>query len=229
MQLLLIADSSEIFTQALAYSLGTEFDICICQDGNEALEQLNSCHPDAMIIQLSLPFRDGLTVMQEAAYLPPVIVPLSNSQSTYIDTVCLSLGAALPLRSPTLHSLTVRLFHMLQEQPRGSSNPRMKTKLLLRLLNFDSHRDGYEQICTGMPLYLEKKRQKLSMELYPAIAAICHVGDTSVEHSIRNAIEKAWAARDPLVWEKYFPGCKNAPHNKAFFARLAEILEDELP
>jgi len=227
MQRLLIADSSELFTQALEYSLETDFEIRVCCDGDEVLEQLNRFRPDAMILHLSLPFRDGLTVMQEAAYLPPVIVTLSNIQSTYIDTVCLSLGAGLPLRSPTLHTVTTHLFRLLQEQPRGSSNPRMKTKLILRTLGFDSHLDGYEQLCTGMPLYLQKKKQKLSIELYPAIAAICHVGDTSVEHSIRNSIEKAWNARDPLVWEKHFPGVKEAPNNSAFLARLAEILEDE--
>ena len=227
MQRLLIADSSELFTQALEYSLESDFEICVCCDGDEALEQLNTFRPDAMIIHLNLPFRDGLTVMQEAAYLPPVIVTLSNIQSTYIDTVCLSLGAGLPLVSPTLRTVTLRLFHLLQEYPHGSGNPRVKTKLLLRLLSFESHWDGYAQLCTGMPLYLQKKQQKLSLELYPAIAAICHVGESSVEHSIRNAIEKAWNARDPLVWEKYFPGAKSAPHNKAFLARLAEILEEE--
>ena len=227
MQRLLIVDSSELFTQALVHSMEQDFEIFVCCDGDEALEQLNHFRPDAMIIHLNLPFRDGLTVMQEAAYLPSVIVTLSNLQSTYIDTVCLSLGAGLPLVSPTLHTVTVRLFHLLQERPQSRHNPRTRTKYLLRLLGFESQLDGYKQLCTGIPLYLQKKQQKLSLELYPAIAAICHVGDESVEHSIRNAIEKAWDARDPLVWKKYFPGAKKAPCNKAFLARLAEFIEEE--
>lgn len=229
MQRLLIADSSELFAEALTNSLQADFDIRACFDGDEALTLLNTFRPDAMIIHLSLPFRDGLSVMQDAVFLPPVILALTNILNPHIDTACLALGVHALMISPTLNTVISGLFRALCSHVPGADNPRTQTQIRLRALGFSSQLEGYRLLCTGLPLYLRNRTQKLSMELYPAIAAICGISTEAVEHSIRNAIENAWSVRDPLVWEKYFPGARKAPANHAFLARLAEITADETP
>ena len=66
----------------------------------------------------------------------------------------------------------------------------------------------------------------MSKELYPAVGKVFGLADCrTVEHSVRKAITDAWAHRDPVVWEKYFPGAKKAPTNKVFISCMAEISE----
>ena len=63
---LLIADSSEIFTGALTAALGDRFDIHVCGDGPSALDALQQEQPDILILNLLLPYKDGLTFCRKA-------------------------------------------------------------------------------------------------------------------------------------------------------------------
>ena len=74
MHKLLIADSSEPFTDALKAVFENDFTLQICQDGETTLEMMLSFQPDVLILNLMLPFKDGLTVLQESAHKPKVIL-----------------------------------------------------------------------------------------------------------------------------------------------------------
>ena len=52
---LLIADSSQPFLDALQDIFHKEFVLQLCQDGETALELLQSFQPDALVINLSPP------------------------------------------------------------------------------------------------------------------------------------------------------------------------------
>jgi len=222
---LLIADATEPFAESLADALRAEFDIKICQDGDTALETLNSFQPDAVILNIALPYKDGLTVLQESAYRPRVILGIIPMLSDYTCRRAAELGVQYMVQTPTVASLRVRLMDMLAVMSPAAELPE-QVAVLLHSLNFPTHLDGYRQLCVGIPIFVKNPGMLLSKELYPAIADQMDSQDPrTVEHSIRKSIADAWNHRDPVVWAKYFPPSNTPPTNKVFISRLAEMLE----
>lgn len=218
---MLVADMSEEFTGAVYKALHTEFEIQICHDGETALELLHYFQPDVLVIHLWLPFKDGLTVLQESTHRPRVIVALAHYMPRYAEKRALELGVQYVLIMPTVQTLRVRLMDMIAE-----TQPREETRVAVHLhtLGFRTNLDGYRQLCEGIPIYAQNPDMLLSKELYPAIGEIFCLPDCrTVEHSVRKAITDAWSRRDPVIWEKYFPGAREAPTNKAFISKLAEM------
>ena len=221
MRKLLIAENSEAFRYALEKTFENEFEIRTCQDGEAVLELLSTYRPDAMILNLMLPVKDGLTVLQESAFLPSAILGVTHFVNDYIVQRAMELGGGFMLITPCLSAVRARLTDLL-EQDCPSKKEDTAADLLHRL-NFPTHLDGYQQLCAGIPLFAADPAQRLTKELYPAIAACCGNKDYRVvEHSIRSVIKIAWKNRDPAVWEQYFPGMEECPSNKVFIARLAE-------
>lgn len=218
---LLVADMSEEFTGAVEKALYNAFDMKICHDGETALELLHSFRPDALVIHFLLPFKDGLTVLQESAYRPRVILALTHYLPPYAEKRAVELGIQYVLFSPTVDTLRVRLMDMIAE-----TQPQEETRVAVHLhaLGFRTNLDGYRQLCEGIPIFAQNPGMLLSKELYPAIGEMFRLPDCrTVEHSIRKAITDAWTRRDPIIWEKYFPGAGTAPTNKVFISKLAEM------
>lgn len=220
---LLVADMSPEFTDALENTLGSEFEMQICHDGETALELLHYFQPDVLVLNLVLPFKDGLTVLQESTHKPRVILAVTHILPPYAQQRALDLGVQYIMFTPRISALRVRLMDLIAEnQPKEGG----RTAVHLHALGFRTNLDGYRQLCVGIPIFAQNPGMLLSKELYPAIALVfCLPDPRTVEHSIRKAITDAWAHRDIIVWEKYFPGACEAPTNKAFISRLAEMSE----
>lgn len=230
MRKLLIADASEPFTDALDEVFGNLFDLQICHDGETALELLQSFRPEVLILNFMLPFKDGLTLLQESSHRPAVILGISPCMNAYIEQTATSLGVQYTMIMPTVHALRVRLMDMVATVTNQRPDPADQAAIHLHILNFQTHLDGYQQLRIGIPLFAQDPSVRLSKELYPAIARRIDCRDgRSVEHSIRKAIEAAWKRRNRTVWARYFPPGPNGdipcPTNKAFICRLAELLD----
>ncbi|MBQ8881654.1 MAG: hypothetical protein IJ030_05740 [Oscillospiraceae bacterium] len=221
---LLIADPSEPFARSLGAELRGEFEIKICTDGVSTLEILQSFRPDALVLNVMLPRKDGLTILQESAYKPRIILGIMPRNFEYAYQRAIDLGVQYVLISPAVSVLRLRLMDMLKTAS-PNADPGEQAAIHLHILNFHTHLDGYRQLCVGIPIFAKNPGQLLSKELYPAIAAALGLTDPrTVEHSIRKSIADAWRRRDPAVWGKYFPPSRNPPTNKAFLSAIAELL-----
>lgn len=231
MQKLMIADGSEIYVSVLESALTGQFDICTCCDGESALAILQSFRPDILVLNLSLPYKDGLTLLQESDFRPPIIITITGYISHYVEHRLGELGVDYTMISPSVSSLCLRLRDITERyntQP-DSMEPQAVTAHHLHLLNIPSHRDGYRHLLVAIPLFAKNPMQFMTKELYPQVARICGCRDgRAVEHSIRKVIESAWKYRDNAVWRKYFPpgprGSIPCPSNKAFISQLAEMV-----
>lgn len=228
---LLIADPSDGFTDGLVDIFKSDFIIETCQNGEIALELLQSFRPDTLILNLQLPYKDGLTLLQESAYQPPVILGVTPLVSNYTITRSVDMGIQYLLISPTIQSVRVRFLDLVATVGKSKMALADQTVTHLHTLNFQTHLDGYRQLCLGIPVFAKTPGMRLSKELYPAIAEKFGGDARTVEHSIRKSIESAWRHKDPLVWGKYFPpnddGRIPCPSNKVFISRLAEMLTPE--
>ena len=220
---LLFVDISEEMADALERTIGHEFEMVICRDGKTALEQLHYFRPDILILNLYLPYKDGLTVLQESDHRPRVIIAIASHLPEYAMKRAADLGIQYVLRMPTVETVRLRVMDLIAETDRREGH---LAAVPLYALGFRPNLDGYRQLCVGIPIYAKNPGMLLSKELYPAIGEIFALPDPrTVEHSIRKAIADAWSRREIIVWEKYFPGARTAPTNKAFISRLAEITE----
>lgn len=233
MQKLLIADSSDIFISALRASLEGQFQISVCTDGQSTLEQLQLEQPDILILNLMLPHKDGLTVLQQTTFQPSVILAITMYMSAYVEQAITSLGVDYTMIAPSVESVVLRLRDLLGQYRATTdhTDPTAAAVHHLHLLNVPTHLDGYRQLCLALPMFAKNPRQLLTKELYPAVARLCGCPDgRAVEHSIRKAIQAAWHQKDNAIWRKYFtlhPHGKGAcPTNKEFICRLAEILNN---
>lgn len=235
MRKLMIADSSEYYTDALEAALGKEFHIVSCCDGEDVLDLLQSFRPDILVINLSLPHKDGLTLLQESAFRPSVILTIAGYVSHYIERSLVHLGVDYIMICPTVSSLCLRIRDLASRfnQHPNSAEPHTVTAHHLRQLGFPVRRAGYRYLLAAIPLYAENPNQYLTKELYPKVAKRCNGKDNrAVEHAMRTVIDYAWSHRDNTIWRKYFtPGPRGTipcPSNKEFISRLAELVDTEI-
>lgn len=229
MQKLLIAEHSEEITDGLVRLLRDDFILQTCRNGEEALVLLQTFRPEVLIVDLMLPFLDGLTLLQRSAYRPTTILALSTYTNAQIAGRAMDLGVGALLVTPKLSAVKQRLLDLIREGALGEEKTDLQTQTsrYLQLMHFATGREGYYQLCVGIPMFFRDPHQSLSKELYPAIARACGAksGD-AVERAIRTAIEDAWAHKSPEVWQEYFPNCYRCPSNKVLIARIAELLKE---
>ena len=231
MQRIMIVDVSEIYAEAIARVFRAEFDVKVCCDGISAQELLPRFRPDVLIISFTLPYRDGLTVLQESDFRPSVIIGLSSLVNDYIIRRAESLGVCYLLQRPTANTVRVRVLDILKQRAEQPYTLDEETSFHLHILNFNTKLEGYRLLLAAIPLYARDPGQLLSKELYPAVAHLNGVKDPrAVERAIRQAICAAWRRHDRVVWSKYFPFGPNykipCPSNKVFISRLAEMIKE---
>jgi len=230
MRKLLIADSSAAFLAALEAALAEQFQIRTCFDGDAALEQLESFQPDVLIINLMLPYRDGLSVLEQTPFHPHIVLAVTPYLNAYVQHAVRELGVDYTMLCPSVKALCLRLQDLVAA---GSTEPKTEdpgdaTAFRLNLLGFSPHLDGYRQLCAAIPLFARDPGQFMTKELYPAVAKQCGCKSAEcVERSIRKAIRTAWSQGDMALWRKYFPpgprGRIPCPSNKEFICRLSEL------
>lgn len=229
---MLIADGSEPFATSVAKTFREEFVLDICYDGETALKKLVSTMPDVLIINLMLPYKDGLTVLQQTAFRPRIILAVSPYINNYIATVAADLGVQCLLIMPTVQTLHMRIMDLVSSVLEQQSDVQSQIVFHLQTMGFQTRLEGYRQLCIGIALFAQNPNILLCKELYPAIANQLNLSDPrAVERSIRKSIEDAWLHKNSVIWEKYFqPGANGiipCPTNKTFLARIAEILNNE--
>ena len=101
MKRLMIADSSTAMISALESALGQQYEIQSCTDGETAKCLLEQFQPDILILNLMLPRKDGLTLLQETAFRPAIILALTAYLSPYVQHApgCVLLREHHPNRS----------------------------------------------------------------------------------------------------------------------------------
>lgn len=224
MKRVLLVIESEEFGQRLYMDLKKDFTPLLCHNADDAALQMGQ-QPDALILEMGLPGKDGFMFLEELEWRPPVILTLSVGYSPYEAQKLLDLGVGYRLRTPcSLRAVTERLRDMIREQDHDRNDEQKTAALHLTKLGIASTEGGGKQLRLAIPLFAQDRDQKISAELYPAVAKLCGCSVSCVEHNIRRTIEQAWNHRDPESWAEYFPNSKRYPSNKIFLSTLARKL-----
>lgn len=229
MQKLLIAENDAALRDGLVDLLRRQYDITLCADGDTAVSLLESLRPDAVILDLVLPEKEGFFVLEEAAaVLPRVVLGITDFCNDYVAQTAQELGVSYLFRKPCQPRVIAgRLNHLMQYHPAPTpSDAQSVTAQILLRLYFNPKNDGFRFLKVGLPLYAQDPHQRICKELYADIATICGAGSwNQVERSIRSAIDAAWREASDS-WDEYFPGAKQSPTGKTFISRISQELMD---
>ncbi len=228
---LLIADSSEDFRIALAEVLRGTYCVRECSDGVEALHIIRACPPDVLVLDLMLPGKDGISLLQEVAAsgLRPMVLVTTRFTSDYVMDAMGQLGVGYVMRKPCDIQATITRIADLSQRisasmaARSDHGPNVSDMLLS--LGIPTKLNGYGYLREAIPLMASDPNQSITKELYPAVAKLFRCEPKNVERSIRSAIATAWEKRDDRIWGMYFSrdgsGGVPRPTNAEFITRLA--------
>jgi len=230
MRRILIADSSEEFRYALCAELQDQFEISTCDTGKQVLEMLRFFQPDILVIDLMLPYIDGLTVLQMASDTGqlPIVIAVTYLANEYIQELLGKLGVSYLMMKPlNLHAMIARIRDLDQfHHGTKDQRPRAVEPLLLRL-GLAPKVSGYRTLVTALEELRSNPGMMITKELYPRVAALCGMRSDQAEHAIRFAIETAWKHGDRELWTQYFPRTIKTgkrPTNGEFLSALSTYM-----
>ena len=92
MKRVLIVDGDEVRRVYLERELNKIYEVYLCSRGDQAVQMIERLRPDALIINLALPYLDGMTVLRQLKHRPPAILALTNLISNRIIEDAAALG-----------------------------------------------------------------------------------------------------------------------------------------
>lgn len=224
MRKVLIATRSGFAFNNLSSSFRNSWKVYTETNGTAVCNRIKNDHPDALILDLRLPGKDGLQILKDTfPHIPPVVLVLTDYTSPYLSQTLTSFGVDCILLTPFCPEY-VR--HLIDDMYESKISPPTKTIRHLKALGIDPRLTGYRCLITAIA-NIYNDPTKLIKEVYPETAKECGLSDgRCVEHTIRTAIRKAWLNRDPLIWAYYFPLNRNddvdLPANKQFISAVAK-------
>ncbi len=188
----------------------------IARDGEEGLKLLLEHEVDVMIIEASLPVKDGGYVLEELSrrknVLPACIVlsnvearqlPFAQGQTPYLGT------ENILVKPFSIEVLVNRLVSVCKERgwllsptqmlwPKSNVDPEAFVINVLHFMNIKNNLKGYDYLKTAILMCIEDRNalESITKVLYPAIAKQHQTTGAGVERAIRHAIDDALETGD---------------------------------
>lgn len=231
MRKLLVADPSGELSRILTRELEGKCLIRCCETGSQTLELLESCCPDALVMDLNLPEMDGISLLRMARDrgCAAAVLAVTTLFNHYIQQSLQDLAVAYVMMNPCdSRALAARVEDLLRlPEESAATEPYVRITGALLSLGIRSKHDGYAYLIPAILYRARHSRSAITKEIYPAVAAACGAKPQQVERDIRLAVESGWDTGDRESWERLFPGHRKRPTNDQFIRRMAEVLRLE--
>ena len=212
-------------------------------NGAEVLDAVRSEGPDVLVLDIIMPRRDGFLTLEELAELPvplrPKVIVLTGLARDDFIMRAIRLGASYYMVKPfDMNVLYRRIIEIagagesvISEAPEGpqESVDEQVTNIFLTL-GIPAHIKGYQYLREAVRLVTEDHEiiNRITKELYPAIARRFDTSASKVERAMRHAIEVAWSrgrldAVNRMYGYKVFSP-EDRPTNGEFIALVADKL-----
>lgn len=245
-KVLMIDDNKELIKMVKEYfSDHASIDISlVAHDGVEGMRLIkeNQCDYDVVILDLIMPKRDGVSVLEEIHDLElnkKIIVLTSYNNESMIRRVS-ELGINYFILKPfDLMDLERRICSCFEEKTEKKSidlfqnNLQISVTKILHQLGVPSHIKGYQYIREGIMIIYKNPDVigGITKELYPEIADKFDTTTSRVERAIRHAIEVSWNRGNWDLMEDIFGHSvdidKAKPTNSEFIVTVADKLRLE--
>lgn len=255
----MIVDDNKEFVKLLAMFINSQTDmevVATAYDGKNAVNIINSSKPDILLLDVIMPEKDGLAVLedmiQDEKNLKPTTIVMSAIGQEKVTQKAICLGATYYVVKPfDMATLTERLRDLVEEQGLGNvseplyyknsmaRNNSIATPIEVRVTNIihdvgvPAHIKGYQYIREAILLAVENQDiiNSITKALYPTLATKFKTTPSRVERAIRHAIEVAWNRGQIEMHDKIFGYTVNSnkgkPTNSEFIAMIADKLKME--
>lgn len=246
-KVLMIDDNVELIKMVKEYfSDHANINISLeAYDGSEGLRLIkeNQCDYDVVILDLIMPKKDGIDVLEEMKKLninKKVIVLTSYNTDEMIRKTS-ELGINYFILKPfELSDLERRIINCCNDKSGNNrtvdvyhNNLQISITRILHELGVPSHIKGYQYIREGISIIYERPEVigGITKELYPDIAKTFSTTVSRVERAIRHAIEVSWNRGNWDLMEEIFGHSvdidKAKPTNSEFIVTVADKLRLE--
>lgn len=214
---ILVADYDDASREALGMEIRSEAGLHLCGSTNSGMELLELIHkekPDLVVMDLVLPWMDGMSVMEAlqkdtAMDMKPMIIVLTKINSESMIQAAFAVGASYYILKPyDVRSVIERIRAMghgttgkepyMVTIPTPAAAPaekRLDVEIDRRIseAGIPHHIKGYRYLNTAIHLCIEDmdKLNGVTKDLYPSIARAHNTTSSRVERAIRHAIEVA--------------------------------------
>ena len=206
-------------------------------DGIDAYEKIISNNYDLVVMDVLLPKKDGLSVIEAAknAGCKSKFIVVSGYNSLDVVKRSSDLGVNYYMLKPFVyedlenHIVSVMENNADTLQVKDSDLEKTITSLL-HSLGVPSHIKGYQYIREGIGLMYNDPSLigAITKEMYPSIAERYETTSSRVERAIRHAIEVSWNRGDYDLMEEIFGHSvdydRAKPTNSEFIATIADKL-----
>ncbi len=239
----LIVDDNQWFCDVLRLSLDEDpdFDVVgIANDGLEALKMVGRFLPDILILDIIMPYLDGLGVLERLPQLRlekmPRVIVLSGMGQDSVASMALQLGADYFMVKPVdVELLKQRALQLMREHDVGlarSTRDRRDHMVvsLLGQISMSPRIQGYQYLREAVCLVSAdvSLMRGITNRLYAILAEKFASTPVRVERSIRHAIETTVNKGNMEALYRFFGNTvdpqKGKPTNGEFIAMLAEYV-----
>ncbi len=243
----LVVDDNREFADLLQEYLQKQDDmevVGVAYNGLEALELIDEFSPDIVILDIIMPYLDGIGVLEQLAgqmlSKRPRIVMLTAFGQESITHRVLELGADYYILKPFDLDILIERIRQLATGKAVLPKPlvvkdKEKTQdsrvtSIMHELGIPAHIKGYMYLRDAIIMVTFKVEllSRITKELYPAIAEKYSTTPSRVERAIRHAIEVAWVRGNVEFIQKMFGHTisqdKGKPTNSEFIAMVADKL-----
>ena len=248
---IVIADDNREFCMNLKAYL-SEVDLFevvgIANDGKRAYELVLDAKPDILLINIVLPFLDGLAVISKingnsAIHKKPKSIVFSPSAHESLINSAMNHGAVYYLIKPFEFSvLRDRIVDLCAEKisttiklpDTRSKDVETNITMHIQQLGVPAHIKGYQYIRDAITMVIDDMEaiNSITKVLYPTVARHYNTTASRVERAIRHAIEVAWDRGNPEILNDLFgytiTSSKGKPTNSEFIAMIADKIRLEM-
>ena len=208
-------------------------------DGISGLEKIENVDFDVAILDLIMPKKDGLYVLEEMKkkkLVKKIIVATSYNAPEVIREVS-DYGVNYYILKPfDFDDLEKRILDMCNKKMEGKNidlhynNLQISITKILHELGIPSHIKGYQYIREGVVLVFDNPDMigGITKELYPELASKFDTTVSRVERAIRHAIEVSWNRGNWDLMEEIFGNSvdidRAKPTNSEFIVTVADKL-----
>lgn len=244
----LIADSSEEFCNQLAAALQRSQGFGVvgtATDGEQVLRILSERKVDALVLDLMLPKRDGISILKTIGAMDrmPVTLATSGFVTDFVASAVAGLGVRyLMLKPCDIEAIVERLDQMRQSnvQPFPGARRIEKNNIeamvtgIIHEIGVPAHIKGYQYLREAIIIAVKDMDviNAITKVLYPQVAKTFQTTPSRVERAIRHAIEVAWDRGDLDTLQRFFgytvSSSKGKPTNSEFIALIADKLQLQL-
>ncbi len=248
----LVADDNRDFNELLTDYLDGEPDIEVVGrafNGKEALKVLEETQPDVLLLDIIMPYMDGLGVLEQLPELNlenrPKVIMLTAFGHENITQRAVELGANYYILKPFNMDLLSERIRQLSVSDNGSREKKYESKPkkqvtsgnleseitnILHEIGIPAHIKGYQYLREAILMVIREIEilGAITKVLYPRIAEKYNTTPSRVERAIRHAIEVAWSRNNVETIKRFFGYTINTergkPTNSEFIALVADKL-----